>query len=145
MTNFKFNHDEKEFILQEDNFSYIDNEEVDGFELQEVLELLNETDEIVDFDYEYFADKCEECGGGKAIDKKHFGFLEYHFYIFSKEGKYVMSNISKEFHGTSYTQLMRERKIDNSFIVSILVCEECESYNIAIEQCDMQVMKIIFN
>ncbi len=137
MMNFKFNHGEEEFVLTEDNFSYIDNEEVEGFELEEVLELLNETEEEVDFDYEYFADKCEECGGGKAIDKKHYGFLEYHFYIFTKDCKYVMSNISKNFENTSYTQLMRERKIDNSFIVSILVCEECKSFNIAIEQCDM--------
>lgn len=134
---FKFKHGEEDFVLAEDNFSYIDNEEVEGFELEEVLELLNEIEEEVDFDYEYFADKCEECGGGKAIDKKHYSFLEYHFYIFTKDSKYVMSNISKDFENTSYTQLMRERKIDNSFIVSILVCEECKSFNIAIEQCDM--------
>ena len=137
MLEFKFTHGEEEFVLGEDNFTYIDNEEVQDFDLEEVIEVLNGATEEVDFDYEYFADKCEECGGGKAVDKKHYGFLEYHFYIFTKDGKYVMSNISKDFENTSYTQLVKEKKIDNSYIVSVLVCEDCKNYNIAIEQCDM--------
>ncbi|MDO7202996.1 DUF3785 family protein [Paraclostridium bifermentans] len=29
-------------------------------------------------------------------NKKFFGFLEYHFYVFSKDGKYVISDIDKE-------------------------------------------------
>lgn len=137
MIEFKFKHGEDEFVLGEDNFTYIDNEEVENFDLEEVIELLNEAGEEVDFDYEYFADKCEECGGGKAVDKKHYGFLEYHFYIFTKDGKYVLSNISKAFEETSYTQLLKEKKINNSYIVSVLLCEDCKDYNIAIEQCEM--------
>lgn len=137
MLEFKFLHGDDEFVLGEDNLTYIDNEEVENFDLEELVELLNETSEEVDFDYEYFADKCEECGGGKTLDKKHYGFLEYHFYIFTKAGNYVMSNISKDFENTSYTKLVKERKIDNSYIVSILLCEDCKTYNIAIEQCDM--------
>ncbi|MEG2936023.1 MAG: DUF3785 family protein [Clostridium sp.] len=137
MLEFKFLHVENEFVLGEDNLAYIDNEEVENFDLKEIVDLLNETSEEVDFDYEYFADKCDECGGGKTLDKKHYGFLEYHFYIFTKAGDYVMSNISKDFENTSYTKLVKERKIDNSYIVSILLCEDCKTYNIAIEQCDM--------
>ena len=137
MLEFKFLHGDDEFVLGEDNLTYIDNEEVENFDLEEIVELLNETSEEVDFDYEYFADKCEECGGGKTLDKKHYGFLEYHFYVFTKAGNYVMSNISKDFENTSYTKLVKERKIDNSYIVSILLCEDCKTYNIAIEQCDM--------
>lgn len=137
MLEFKFISGDNEFILGEHNFTYIDNEEVQDFDLEEVIEVLNNATEEVDFDYEYFADSCEECGGGKAVDKKHYGFLEYHFYIFTKDGKYVMSNISKEFEDTSYTQLFKNKKIDNSYIVSILFCEECKTYNIAVEQCDM--------
>lgn len=137
MLEFKFLHGDDEFVLGEDNLTYIDNEEVENFDLEEIVDLLNETSEEVDFDYEYFADKCEECGGGKTLDKKHYGFLEYHFYIFTKAGNYVMSNISKDFENTSYTKLVKERKIDNSYIVSILLCEDCKTYNIAIEQCDM--------
>ena len=137
MLEFKFLHGDDEFVLGEDNLTYIDNEEVENFDLEEIVELLNETSEEVDFDYEYFDDKCEECGGGKTLDKKHYGFLEYHFYVFTKAGNYVMSNISKDFENTSYTKLVKERKIDNSYIVSILLCEDCKTYNIAIEQCDM--------
>lgn len=137
MLEFKFAHGDDEFVLGEENLTYIDNEEVENFDLEEIIELLNETNEEVDFDYEYFADKCEECGGGKTLDKKHYGFLEYHFYVFTKGGKYIISNISKDFENTSYTQLAKERKIDNSYIVSVLLCEDCKTYNIAIEQCDM--------
>lgn len=137
MLEFKFTQDDNEFVLSEDNLTYIDNEEVEEFDLEEVMELLNNTNEEVDFDYEYFADKCEECGGGKTQDKKHYAFLEYHFYIFTKAGKYVISNISKEFENTSYGKLVKERKIDNSYIVSILLCDECKTYSIAVEQCDM--------
>lgn len=137
MLEFKFKKDDKEFVLEENNLTYIDNEEVEAFDLEEVMELLNETNEEIDFDYEYFADKCEECGGGRTLDNKHYGFLEYHFYIFTKDGKYVMSNISKEFEDTSYTKLVKEKKIDNSYIVSILLCEDCKTYSIAVEQCDM--------
>ena len=137
MLEFKFLHGDDEFVLGEDNLTYIDNEEVENFDLEEIVELLNETSEEVDFDYEYFDDKCEECGGGKTLDKKHYGFLEYHFYVLTKAGNYVMSNISKDFENTSYTKLVKERKIDNSYIVSILLCEDCKTYNIAIEQCDM--------
>lgn len=137
MLKFKFAHGENEYILGEENLTYIDNEEVENFDLEEVIELLNEAVEDVDFDYEYFIDNCEECGGGKSVDKKHYGFLEFHFYIFTKDGKYVISNISKEFENTSYSKLLKENKIDNSYIVSILLCEDCKTYNIAIEQCDM--------
>lgn len=137
MLEFKFRYGENEFILGENNFSYIDNDEVDGIDLEVILTTLSEAFETVDFDYEYFSDSCEECGGGKSIDGKYYGFLEYHFYIFTKSGKYVISNISKEFENTSYTQLVKENKIDNSYIVSILLCEDCKNYNIAIEQCDM--------
>lgn len=137
MLEFKFKHGENEFILGDSNFSYIDNDEVEGIDLEGILTILNEAFDMVDFDYEYFSDSCEECGGGKNVEKKYYGFLEYHFYIFTKNGKYVISNISKEFENTSYTKLIKENKIDNSYIVSILLCEDCKNYNIAIEQCDM--------
>lgn len=137
MLEFKFKHGEEEYVLGEENFTYIDNEEIEDFGLEEVIEILNKATEKVDFDYEYFVGECEECGGGKAVDKKHYGFLEYHFYIFTKDRKYVMSNISKEFEEISFTKLVKEKKVDNSYIVSVLFCEECKTYNIAIEQCDM--------
>lgn len=137
MKEFKFVYGEKEFILSEESFTYIENEEVEDFTVESAIDILNEGNEEVDFDYEYYKDKCDECDGGEAIDKKHYGFLEYHFYIFTKNTKYIMSNISEEFKATSYTKLRKENKIDNSYIVSVIVCSECKTFNIEVEQCDM--------
>ncbi|MEG1254686.1 DUF3785 family protein [Clostridium sp.] len=137
MKEFKFVYGEEEFILSEENFTYIENEEVEDFTIENVLDILNEGKEVVDFDYEYYSDKCEECDGGKTLDKKHYGFLEYHFYIFTKNAKYITSNISEEFENTSYSKLRRENKIDDSYIVSVIVCGECKTFNVEVEQCDM--------
>lgn len=137
MNNFEFVKEEEKYVLSEENFTYIDNEEVDGLDLDLVLKLLNEAGEKVYFDYEYYSDPCDECGKGVCPDKKHYRFLEYHFYVFTKGGKYIISNISTEFENTSYTALVKENKIDNSYIVSVLLCEECKTYNIAVEQCEM--------
>lgn len=137
MKEFVFKNNEEEYILSEENLTYVDNEDIDGFEIDEVIELLHEGKEKVDFDYEYYVGACDECKGGTSIDGKNYRFLEYHFYIFTKNNKYVISNISDKFENTSYDQLFRNGEIDDSYIVSILVCQQCKKYNIAIEQCDM--------
>ncbi len=137
MNNFKFKHKDEEFILSEDNLSYIEAEEIQDFTIEKVLEILEEGKEKVEFDYEYYADNCEACGNSEAIDKKHYRYLEYHFYIFTKEGKYIISNISNEFETTTYSQLERMKKIDESYIVSIIICESCKNFAIEVEQCDM--------
>lgn len=137
MNEFKFLNGENEYVLSKENLTYIDNEEVLGFELKDVINNLKQGGEKVYFDYEYFTDKCDECGAGKKVDDKHYRFLEYHFYIFTKEGKYIISNISTDFQNTSFDSLLKNGKIDNSYIVSVMVCEDCKTYNIAIEQCDM--------
>lgn len=137
MKEFKFLNNENEYILSKENLTYIDNEEIQGFELAKIINTLNEGREKVYFDYEYFIDKCDECGAGKKIDEKHYRFLEYHFYIFTKDGQYVISNISADFENTSFDALMKKGKIDNSYIVSVMLCEDCMTYNIAMEQCDM--------
>ncbi len=102
MNNFKFKHKDEEFILSEDNLSYIEAEEMQDFTTEKVLEI-----------------------------------LEDHFYIFTKEGKYIISNISNEFETTTYSQLERMKKIDESYIVSIIICESCKNFAIEVEQCDM--------
>lgn len=137
MKNFNFSYKDVEFILSEDKLAFIENEEVEEFDLEKVLDIFIEGKDKLDFDYEYYIDKCEECGGGTAVDKRHYRFIECHFYVFTKENKYVISNISKEFEDTSYSKLIRENKIDNSYIVSVIICEECKSFSIEVEQCDM--------
>ncbi|OJT73716.1 DUF3785 domain-containing protein, partial [Clostridioides difficile] len=67
--------------------------------------------------------------------KNSFLFLEYHFYIFSKDGEYVISNISVDYKGLSFNKLSRANKVDNSYIVSVIICENCQDYIVQIENC----------
>jgi hypothetical protein len=120
MQDYKFEFNNRTYELLEDNYDYFDNDA-----------------EEVKFDLEYYDTPCDKCLAGKKEKAKIFRFLEYHFFIFTKEGNYVISNISKEFKNTSTTQLFKLGKVDNSFIVSIAVCENCGSYSIEIEQCEV--------
>ena len=61
MNEFVFKNNEEEYILSEENLTYVDNEDIDGFEIDEVIELLHEGKEKVDFDYEYYVGACDEC------------------------------------------------------------------------------------
>ncbi|MBU5591469.1 DUF3785 domain-containing protein [Clostridium sp. MSJ-4] len=139
MDSYKFVFRGKTYELSKDNCSYLINDEeneVKGIEISDVLELLNQY-EGANFDLEYYNQPCEKCFYGKEEKLKHFNFLEYHFYVFTKEDKYIISNISKEYENTSFTRLLNLGKVDNSYIVIIMVCENCGAYSIEIEQCDM--------
>ncbi len=67
--------------------------------------------------------------------EKILSFLEYHFYIFSRDGEYVISNISIDYKGLSFNKLSRANKVDNSYIVSVIICENCQDYIVQIENC----------
>jgi len=130
MNNYTFNFNGKTYELSLDKFDYLLNDEeneVTGIDIEDILTLLNESPEV-DFDLEYYSVPCEICLAGKEEKKRYFNFLEYHFTIF---------NISKEFEDTSFTELQALGKIDNSFIVIIMVCESCGTYSIEINQCDI--------
>ncbi|UOW68576.1 DUF3785 family protein [Paraclostridium bifermentans] len=137
MSNFKFKFREKEYELNESNCSGLINDEekpVSNIDLDEVLRLLNQ-DENIDFDLEYYQEACPECLAGVKEKQKFFGFLEYHFYVFSKDGKYVISDIDKEYYGLSFNKLSRAGKVDDSYIVSLIICEHCGDYIVQIENC----------
>lgn len=140
MDNFKFTFNDKEYTLSKENCDYIlledDENEISGLDISDILSLLNECKEV-QFDKAYYREPCEKCLKGKEERLKHFKFLEYYFYIFTKDNKYVMSNISKEFESTNFTQLLKLGKVDNSYALMIMVCENCGSYSIEIEQCDI--------
>jgi hypothetical protein len=139
MRMYKFVFNEKEYELREDNCDYFANDEehpVSGIELEDILQLLNESEEV-DFDIEHYAQHCENCMSGKEERSKSFKFLEYHFYIFTKKGGYVISTISKEYVDMTFNRLLKQGKVDNSYIVSVIVCEKCGSYSVEIEQCEV--------
>lgn len=139
MEKYKFVYNDKTYELGEENLDYIMIDEehpVTGIDLPLILSLLNNGNEI-NFDIEYYDQPCENCGEGKDDKSKIYKFLEYHFTIFTKNGEYVMSSLSKEFENTSYTKLLKYKKADNSHIVSIAVCMNCGNYSISIEECEM--------
>lgn len=137
MSLYKFTYNEKEYILSQENCSGLVNDDekpVKGIEISDVIDLLNSSDKV-DFDIEYYQEACPECLAGVKEKQKFFGFLEYHFYIFTKNGEYVISDISSDYQGLSFNKLSRQNKVDDSYIVSIIVCESCQDYTVQIENC----------
>lgn len=137
MSVYKFNYNEKEYILSQESCSGLVNDDekpVKGIEISDVIDLLNSSDKV-DFDIEYYQEACPECLAGVKEKQKFFGFLEYHFYIFTKNGEYVISDISSDYQGLSFNKLSRQNKVDDSYIVSIIVCESCQDYIVQIENC----------
>ncbi len=139
MEGYRFEYQGKNYELTEDNITaFINDEEnqVNGIDAAKVLELLKQA-EAVEFDKSYYEEPCEECKAGLKDKAKYFDFLEYYFYIFTRNNEYVISTISKEYEGLTFNKLLRAGKVDNSYIVTVIVCKNCGSYSIEIEQCDI--------
>lgn len=134
---YKFVSDEKEYILTEENCEGIffdDENDVIGLSVDTILSALNEGDEV-NFSNEYYAGICS-CNAQEQI-KKSYRYLEYHFYIYTKNNEYVLNTLSEEYKNTSFNKLFSLRKIDNSYIVNVTVCPNCGTYSIEVDQCDV--------
>ena len=68
---------------------------------------------------------------------KFFAFLGYNFYIYTKNGEFVISSIDKEYEGLSFNRLQKAGKVDNSYIVLVNVCKHCGSYSVEIEEFEI--------
>lgn len=139
MEKYKFKFGDNEYELGEANCDYflIDEENpITGINREDVLTLLSQSDEV-DFDTEYYDQPCHSCFYGKEEKARTFKFLEYHFYVFAKNNKYIISTISKEYLDTSFNKLLKRKMVDNSYIVSIMVCSNCGNYSIEIEECEV--------
>ena len=136
---YKFNFDGKEYILGEDNLEYFandENQELNGIELNKILELLENSD-AVDFQKSYYESCCSNCKDGKEEKKKAFDFLEYYFYAYGKDNNFVTSSIDSEYDKKSFTRLNREGLVDKSYIVTIIVCKNCGTYAVEIEEFEL--------
>lgn len=94
-------------------------------------------DRELDFEKAYYSLTCEECGGEKVENERAYKFLEYHFYIYTRNGEYVTNSLDVEDNETSFIKLQREGKVDNSYIVSIIVCSNCGAFTIEIEEFEI--------
>ena len=124
----------------------LENEKLEGFfndENNPIKDINEETiinmikDSNVDFEKAYSSLTCESCGGEKVENERAYKFLEYHFYIYTKDGKYVTNSLAVEEEGKSFNRLQREGLVDNSYIVSIIVCAGCGAFNIEIEEFEI--------
>ena len=124
---FTFKYYEKEYILNNDNLEYFENDEVnplDDINEEKVIEILNNA-ENVEFSKAYFDLPCSKCKAGVEEKKKFFDFLELNFYIYAKDGKFVISTLDKKYEGLSYNKLQKSGKVNQSYIVRIDVCKNC--------------------
>ncbi|MBD7916159.1 DUF3785 family protein [Clostridium sp. Sa3CUN1] len=136
---YKFNFDGKEYILGEDNLEYFvndENEELNGIELNKILELLSNSDEV-DFQNSYYESCCSNCKAGKEEKKKVFDFLEYYFYVYGKNNNFVTSSIDQDYDKKSFTRLNREGIVDKCYMVTVMVCKNCSTYAIEIEEFEV--------
>lgn len=139
METYKFVFNDKTYELGVNNCDGLLNDEeqpVTGIDIPDIITLLNEGEEI-DFDVEYYGERCENCNSADQEKSKAYKYLEYHFYIYTKNGEYVISTISKEYKNTSFNRLSNAGKVDNSYIVSVIVCIDCGNYSVEIEQCEV--------
>ncbi|SCH39122.1 MULTISPECIES: DUF3785 family protein [unclassified Romboutsia] len=137
MSEYKLSFDEKEYLLNENNCSGLINDEdkpVKGINIENILDILNDNEDA-DFDVEYYQEACPECLAGVKEKEKFFPFLEYHFYIFTKNQEYIINDVCKEYEGLSFNKLSKSNKVDDSYIVSIIICKNCGDYIIQIENC----------
>ena len=137
---FKFNYDEKEYILDDQNFDELINDDdkpVKDIDKDLIIELLKNSPEEIIFGEEFYIEACPKCLKGIKEKEKFFPFLEYHFYIYTKEEKYVISTIDKDYQGKSFNKLSRSNLVDDSYIVSIIICKHCNDYIIQVENCEV--------
>lgn len=82
---------------------------IKNINLDKVLEIMANSDEV-DFAKEYFDMPCGECKEGVSEKKKFFAFLGYNFYIYTKNGEFVISSIDKEYEGLSFRGYKKQEK-----------------------------------
>ncbi|MDZ4957295.1 DUF3785 domain-containing protein, partial [Clostridium perfringens] len=127
------------YILEENNLEYFfndENEALEGIDVEKVLELLSNSNEA-DFQRAYYESHCSNCKDGKEEKKKIFDFLEFYFYVYGKDNKFITSSIDNEYEKKSFTRLNREGVVDKSYLVTIIVCKNCGTYSIEVEEFEL--------
>ena len=136
---YKFKFDEKEYLLNEEKlYCFFNDEEnpINDDDEEKIIKILNNS-EKVDFSKAYFNLACENCKSGVEEKKKFFFFLGYNFYILTKNGEFVISNIDSDYEGLTFDKLYNLGKVDNSYLVTINVCRHCGEYSIEIEEFEL--------
>lgn len=132
---YTFTYNQKEYTLVPDKCSFFMNDEetpIEGIDVSGIINEMAQSD-MVAFDKEYYDQACEACHRNRQEGAKYFEFLEFHFYLFSKEQRYVMSSLSDAYEYKTLPDLLNEGTVDGSYIVSINVCPICGDYTVDLE------------
>lgn len=89
------------------------------------------------FEIEYFEDDCEICPPRARGKKKLVPYLEGHFYVFTKEGESVTLSVHPDYISGSFESLLLQGIVDQSYILSVIICPTCGHYQFSLEQVDM--------
>lgn len=136
---YKFKFEEKEYTLDNENLGGFFNDEInpiEGLDESGILNLLEDGRDI-NFSKAFYSLACEECKEENAEKQNAYDFLEFHFYIYTKDGKIFTSTISKDYADWDYERLLSIKKIDNSYIATVIVCKNCGVFDIEIEELEM--------
>ena len=124
---FSFTFDEKEYTLSEEKLLYFFNEDVEGFDIDKLFEILNSS-EGISFGKAYYDGPCEEC---------KFGLEEKINILQGDCLEVVISNIEKAYEGLTYNKLLRDKKVDKSYLVNINVCKNCGNFAVEVEELEV--------
>lgn len=105
---------------------------IQGAGVETVLEALLGSDRAY-FEMVYYDLACDSCHANRREDSKVFGYLESHFYLFAKNGKYVMNSLDPSYREQSFNKLEKEGLVNQSYLVSINVCPSCGAYAMDLE------------
>lgn len=138
---YKFTFKGREYELNEEKaIGFFNDEEkpVNNMNIKKIIDILENSDEDeVDFDREYYEVRCQKCKVEKEEGKDYYEYLEFNFYMFTKDSEYVVCNISKEYEGLTFNKLLRDNKVDNSYIVTVIICRNCGVYSVVIEELEI--------
>ncbi|MBD7911671.1 MULTISPECIES: DUF3785 family protein [Clostridium] len=133
----RFLADSKEYSLDKEHFGdFLNDEENPIKDIDEdyILEILK--GKKLDFEKAYYNYSCVNCKSEKQGKSKAYEFYEYHFYLYTKDGVVVSNSFQTE-EGESYARLEKVGKVNNSYIVSIIICAECGYFEIEIEEFEV--------
>lgn len=141
MTDLEFllNYEDKSWQLTKDQCQGLFNDEllpIESFDFDTVMGWMQHMDSE-SFELEYFEDDCEVCPPKARGKKKLVPYLEGHFYVFTKAGKPVVTSIDPGYEMGSFERMQLMGEVDQSYILSVIVCPSCGTFQLSLEQVDM--------
>ena len=127
--------DGKNYDLSEEHcLALLDDEEkpLKSLKLNQLLEWMAASDRLY-FEKVYYDVACDQCGGNRSKTSKYYQYLEAHFYLFAKDGQVVKTSLDQDYKEQSLLKLMKEKLVDDSYLVSVNICPACGTFSVDLE------------